>query len=133
MRHLLTSIHETFITNTLSQVAFQTSTTMPSTRAHQEDYNDSATAQRVDEDYEEQSERSTPENASKSSVGNSSGPAEGDRVSWKWGGGRPEGTVVEVNDSDTSIKSKNGNEVWLQLNFWVLVNAEHCLTTSDTS
>lgn len=35
----------------------------------------------------------------------------GDKVSWNWGGGKPEGTVVGVYEEDKSIKSKNGNTV----------------------
>ncbi|PVF94660.1 hypothetical protein CPB86DRAFT_876211 [Serendipita vermifera] len=35
----------------------------------------------------------------------------GDKVSWKWGGGRPSGTVKAVHEEETSITSKNGNTI----------------------
>ncbi|KAG7134343.1 hypothetical protein HYQ45_007661 [Verticillium longisporum] len=39
------------------------------------------------------------------------GPKKGDTVSWNWGGGQPEGKVLDVKGEDTSITTKNGNQV----------------------
>ncbi|KAM0276538.1 hypothetical protein ACHAQH_006639 [Verticillium albo-atrum] len=39
------------------------------------------------------------------------GPKKGDTVSWNWGGGQPEGKVLDVKGEETSITTKNGNEV----------------------
>ncbi|KAF7561148.1 hypothetical protein G7046_g2980 [Stylonectria norvegica] len=39
------------------------------------------------------------------------GPKKGDTVSWNWGGGQPEGKVLDVKGEQTSITTKNGNEV----------------------
>ncbi|KAK9791558.1 hypothetical protein WJX73_003045 [Symbiochloris irregularis] len=33
-------------------------------------------------------------------------PEKGDEVSWKWGGGRPGGTVSDVKGEETTIESK---------------------------
>ena len=38
-------------------------------------------------------------------------PEEGDTVSWKWAGGQPTGTVVDVKTGETQISSKNGNTI----------------------
>ncbi|KAI4861691.1 hypothetical protein F4820DRAFT_464504 [Hypoxylon rubiginosum] len=39
-------------------------------------------------------------------------PEKGDQVSWKWGGGAPEGTVAETKDHGAiEIKSKRGNTI----------------------
>ncbi|KAI1171315.1 hypothetical protein F4777DRAFT_566017 [Nemania sp. FL0916] len=39
-------------------------------------------------------------------------PQKGDKVSWKWGGGAPGGTVAETKESgDLAIKSKRGNTI----------------------
>ncbi|RGP65932.1 hypothetical protein FLONG3_9064 [Fusarium longipes] len=39
------------------------------------------------------------------------GPKKGDTVSWNWGEGQPKGKVLDVKAEDTSITTKNGNEV----------------------
>ncbi|KAH8881904.1 hypothetical protein GQ53DRAFT_886599 [Thozetella sp. PMI_491] len=39
------------------------------------------------------------------------GPSTGDKVSWEWGGGHPEGTVLEVKEERTTITTKRGNKV----------------------
>ncbi|CAH0037906.1 unnamed protein product [Clonostachys solani] len=39
------------------------------------------------------------------------GPEPGDTVSWKWGGGHPEGKVLDVKEEKATIKTKRGNEV----------------------
>ncbi|KLU85905.1 hypothetical protein MAPG_04924 [Magnaporthiopsis poae ATCC 64411] len=38
-------------------------------------------------------------------------PEKGDTVSWKWGGGHPEGKVLDVKEEKTTITTKNGNKV----------------------
>ncbi|VUC24444.1 unnamed protein product [Clonostachys rosea] len=39
------------------------------------------------------------------------GPDPGDKVSWKWGGGHPEGKVLDVKEEKATVKTKRGNEV----------------------
>ncbi|KAF3804156.1 hypothetical protein GCG54_00000505 [Colletotrichum gloeosporioides] len=39
------------------------------------------------------------------------GPKKGDKVSWQWGNGNPEGKVLDVKEEKTTIETKNGNEV----------------------
>ncbi|KAL4727747.1 hypothetical protein ACLX1H_004435 [Fusarium chlamydosporum] len=39
------------------------------------------------------------------------GPKKGETVSWNWGQGQPKGKVLDVKAEDTSITTKNGNEV----------------------
>ncbi|CAH0026327.1 unnamed protein product [Clonostachys rhizophaga] len=39
------------------------------------------------------------------------GPDPGDTVSWKWGGGHPEGKVLDVKEEKATVKTKRGNEV----------------------
>ncbi|CZR41542.1 uncharacterized protein FPRO_11131 [Fusarium proliferatum ET1] len=39
------------------------------------------------------------------------GPKKGETVSWNWGQGQPEGKVLDVKAEDTTITTKNGNEV----------------------
>ncbi|KAK9893829.1 hypothetical protein P389DRAFT_174716 [Cystobasidium minutum MCA 4210] len=35
----------------------------------------------------------------------------GDEVSWNWGSGQPSGTVKDVKEEDTEIKSKNNKPI----------------------
>ncbi|TLS30470.1 hypothetical protein PpBr36_02691 [Pyricularia pennisetigena] len=39
------------------------------------------------------------------------GLSKGDTVSWKWGNNHPQGKVLDVKEEDTSITTKNGNQV----------------------
>lgn len=39
------------------------------------------------------------------------GPSKGDTVSWNWGGGQPQGKVLDVKGEKTTITTKRGNEV----------------------
>ncbi|KAF4947985.1 hypothetical protein FGADI_9980 [Fusarium gaditjirri] len=43
--------------------------------------------------------------------GTKKGPKKGDTVSWNWGQGQPKGKVLDVKAEDTTITTKNGNEV----------------------
>ncbi|KAH7263634.1 hypothetical protein BKA59DRAFT_449830 [Fusarium tricinctum] len=43
--------------------------------------------------------------------GAKNGPKKGDTVSWNWGQGQPKGKVLDVKAEDTSITTKNGNQV----------------------
>ncbi|TEA15292.1 hypothetical protein C8034_v002710 [Colletotrichum sidae] len=60
-----------------------------------------------DEDGDEDMEEGDKENGG----GKTKGPKKGDKVSWNWGGGQPEGKVLDVKGEKTSIETKNGNEV----------------------
>ncbi|EJT75036.1 hypothetical protein GGTG_08874 [Gaeumannomyces tritici R3-111a-1] len=40
-----------------------------------------------------------------------SAPEKGDAVSWKWGAGHPQGTVLDVKQDKATITTKNGNKV----------------------
>ncbi|KAK2671798.1 Protein of unknown function DUF3140 [Fusarium oxysporum f. sp. vasinfectum] len=43
--------------------------------------------------------------------GKENGPKKGETVSWNWGQGQPKGKVLDVKAEDTTITTKNGNEV----------------------
>ncbi|KAF5023398.1 hypothetical protein F66182_4555 [Fusarium sp. NRRL 66182] len=43
--------------------------------------------------------------------GTKNGPKKGETVSWNWGQGQPKGEVLDVKAEDTSITTKNGNQV----------------------
>ncbi|PCD31261.1 hypothetical protein AU210_010916 [Fusarium oxysporum f. sp. radicis-cucumerinum] len=43
--------------------------------------------------------------------GTKKGPKKGETVSWNWGQGQPKGKVLDVKAEDTTITTKNGNEV----------------------
>ncbi|KAF9772396.1 hypothetical protein IL306_009900 [Fusarium sp. DS 682] len=43
--------------------------------------------------------------------GAKNGPKKGETVSWNWGQGQPKGKVLDVKAEDTTITTKNGNEV----------------------
>ncbi|KAL6400097.1 hypothetical protein AUP68_15789 [Ilyonectria robusta] len=66
---------------------------------------------------QEQSKSSQERNETKATSGDKTsskatkGPEKGETVSWKWGSGQPEGKVLDVKGEDTSITTKNGNQV----------------------
>ncbi|TLD31371.1 hypothetical protein PspLS_03067 [Pyricularia sp. CBS 133598] len=63
------------------------------------------------EDNEDGEEEEEEEDESSGKGDAKNGPSKGDTVSWKWGNNHPEGKVLDVKEEDTSITTKNGNQV----------------------
>ncbi|KAF4450570.1 hypothetical protein F53441_6350 [Fusarium austroafricanum] len=59
-------------------------------------------------DYEAEEEQDDDKSGDSSAK---NGPKKGETVSWNWGQGQPKGKVLDVKAEDTSITTKNGNEV----------------------
>ncbi|KAI1068663.1 hypothetical protein LB507_006429 [Fusarium sp. FIESC RH6] len=66
-------------------------------------------ASKKSEEQEEEQEEADDDGGDES--GTNKGPKKGDTVSWNWGQGQPKGKVLDVKAEDTSITTKNGNEV----------------------
>ncbi|CAM1508982.1 Fc.00g027210.m01.CDS01 [Cosmosporella sp. VM-42] len=55
--------------------------------------------------------RETEKHKGKNDAKLKKGPKKGQTVTWNWGGGQPEGKVLDVKGEKTSITTKNGNQV----------------------
>ncbi|KAM0328742.1 hypothetical protein ACHAQA_005155 [Verticillium albo-atrum] len=64
-----------------------------------------------EENGEDEDEDDADDNKANGGKKTKKGPKKGDTVSWNWGGGQPEGKVLDVKGEDTSITTKNGNTV----------------------
>ncbi|EWG53111.1 hypothetical protein FVEG_11604 [Fusarium verticillioides 7600] len=60
---------------------------------------------------EEEAEEEQDDDEGGDDSGAKKGPKKGETVSWNWGQGQPEGKVLDVKAEDTTITTKNGNEV----------------------
>ncbi|KEY73783.1 hypothetical protein S7711_03090 [Stachybotrys chartarum IBT 7711] len=68
-------------------------------------------AEEEEEENDDKEEEGQDQNGSGSGKQAQNGPNKGDTVSWNWGGGQPEGKVLDVKPEKTTIKTKRGNEV----------------------
>ncbi|KAF5523303.1 hypothetical protein CGCA056_v004174 [Colletotrichum aenigma] len=79
-----------------------------------EDGEDEKEEEEAEDDGDEEMEDDDEEGDDKengSSKKTKKGPKKGDKVSWQWGNGNPEGKVLDVKEEKTTIETKNGNEV----------------------
>ncbi|KAH9240881.1 hypothetical protein K456DRAFT_1821343 [Colletotrichum gloeosporioides 23] len=79
-----------------------------------EDGEDEKEEEEAEDDGDEEMEDDDQEGDDKengSSKKTKKGPKKGDKVSWQWGNGNPEGKVLDVKEEKTTIETKNGNEV----------------------
>ncbi|KAJ3960115.1 hypothetical protein N0V92_003219 [Colletotrichum tropicale] len=79
-----------------------------------EDGEDEEEEEEAEDDGDEEMEDDDEEGDDKengSSKKTKKGPKKGDKVSWQWGNGNPEGKVLDVKEEKTTIETKNGNEV----------------------
>ncbi|EMT73339.1 hypothetical protein FOC4_g10004706 [Fusarium odoratissimum] len=60
---------------------------------------------------EEDAEEEQDDDEGGDDSGTKKGPKKGETVSWNWGQGQPKGKVLDVKAEDTTITTKNGNEV----------------------
>ncbi|KAG5927911.1 hypothetical protein E4U42_001553 [Claviceps africana] len=64
-----------------------------------------------DDEDDEDDDDDGDQNYTSSSKSKNGEPAPGDKVSWNWGQGQPQGKVLDVKHEKTSVETKRGNEV----------------------